>query len=156
MSIKVTSKGGDKFARRLEKMNSKFKGGESTGVQMALYKGGLMVERSAVENASGPRPKHIDRVTGELASRINTQRSGKNKVTVGIKLEYAAIHEFGGMIKQDSHQVAAGGRVYEVSKVIHMPARPYLRPALDSNRGQIMAYVMDYLRIMIRESQSGY
>lgn len=153
MSIKTTVKGGDKFEKRLQKMTDKFKSGDSsTGVQMALYKGGLAVERSAVQNASGPRPEHIDRVSGDLVSRITTRRDSKYKVSVGIKLEYAAIHEFGGTIKSSGyHQVAAGGKVHDTG-MIHMPARPYLRPALDSNRGQISAYVRAYLKIMIRES----
>jgi phage gpG-like protein len=58
---------------------------------------------------------------------------GKSDATVeiGTNVEYAAIHEFGGAI----HQTNAWGKGIE--QTIHIPARSYLRPALDENESDI-------------------
>ena len=156
MGVKVTSNG-DKVAKRLNNIGKKLAMG-NTGVQMALYKGWLMVERSAVENVSATEEDttHLHRRTGTLAASINTKRVSKTTVTVGTNVEYAAIHEFGGTIKSAGyHQVAAGGIVHDTG-IIHMPPRPYLRPALETNKGQISTYIGEYIKIAIREATSGF
>lgn len=156
MSVDIRVKNEQKLSRRLNHISKKLETG-SAGVTVALLKCGLTVEKAAVtEHLSGPRPDTLDRVTGTLAASINTQQTGKGRVSVGTNVEYARIHEFGGTIEKDRGQVAAGGIVHDIKTVIHMPARPYLRPALEDNRDQITAYMRDYLRIAIREATQGY
>lgn len=121
--IDIQAKNAGKLKRRLKVIEQKLSS-ESGGLDDALYKGGLVVEKAAVQNASGPRPSHIDRVTGTLTASINTRKTGKATVKVGTNVEYAAIHEFGS------------------SKV---PARPYLRPALRDNKEVISRYVTSYI-----------
>ncbi len=122
MSIKVTSKGGDKFARALEERKARLQ----KNLPSALMNCGLMVERTAVNDyLSGPRPDKLDRVTGELAASVNTQPETPYKVTIGTNKEYAPPHEFGSS---------------------RLPPRPFLRPALDDNRGNILNQIVKVLR----------
>lgn len=78
--------------------------------------------------------------TSALLNSISVQKGsgGKSNATVEIgvaNLEYGAIHEFGGTI----HQTNAWGKGIE--QYITIPARPYLRPALDENESDIKAAI---------------
>jgi phage virion morphogenesis protein len=53
--------------------------------------------------AQGKWPGRILQVSGRLASSI-TGDSGNGFATVGTNLEYAAIHQFGGTIRQYAHR----------------------------------------------------
>lgn len=60
----------------------------------------------------------------------------KVAVRVGTNLEYAAIHEFGGVIRAKgggklTFEVEPG--VWRSVRQVTIPARPYLRPALDEH-----------------------
>jgi len=73
--------------------------------------------------------------TGALVNSIMTSRGKKSKTyadaEVGTNIVYARIHELGGIIKN------AWGR----GVIVHMPARPYLRPAMDENEKDIVGAV---------------
>ena len=73
--------------------------------------------------------------TSNLLNSISVQEGSGGKtdatVEIGTNVEYAAIHEFGGAI----HQTNAWGK--GITQTIHIPARPYLRPALDENVNSI-------------------
>lgn len=120
---------------------------DEKGLDDALYRAGLKIETTAVKYyLSGPRPDHLDRQTGTLAASINTQRKGKWAVSVGTNVEYARIHEYGGTIEQTTGQVAAGGKVYDRKRVIHMPARPFLRTAARDEKEEIDQYLRAYIK----------
>lgn len=111
---------------------------DEKGLDDALYRAGLKIETTAVKYyLSGPRPDHLDRQTGTLAASINTQRKGKGAVSVGTNVEYARIHEYGGTIQQDK-------------RVIHMPARPFLRPAGRDEKEEIDQYLRAYIKNMLK------
>jgi len=97
----------------------------------ALKAGGEVVRNHAKLNIQAQ--ELVD--TGNLLGSISVQEGsgGKSDATVeiGTNVEYAAIHEFGGAI----HQTNAWGKGIE--QTIHIPARPYLRPALDENVNSI-------------------
>jgi phage gpG-like protein len=100
-------------------------------LQHAALMGGRVVEAFAKLNIR--EQKLID--TGNLVNSIAVIR-GENaetqaEVEIGTMVEYAAIHEFGGVIKQSN----AFGRGIEA--IINIPARPYLRPALDEHETEI-------------------
>ena len=78
----------------------------------------------------GPRPELLGVVTGKLMQSI-TYKVYTDYAEVGTNLAYAAIHEYGGAIP--------GGK---------MPARPYVKPALDDIFGSGRAQL-----IMDREMQ---
>lgn len=67
-----------------------------------------------VASAPGTPP---NRQTNTLTNSINVQKIAALRYTVGTNLEYAAIHEFGGIIRAKN------------GAPIRMPARPYLQPA---------------------------
>lgn len=93
------------------------------GVSAALVTGGQMVEVQAKVYVSGPRPQRIDVVTerlrNSLAADDQPHLEGTDLVEeVGTDVPYAPVHEYGGGF---------------------IPARPYLRPALDENHDGILA-----------------
>ena len=96
----------------------------------AAEAGGFVVEGHAKIKAGSGRPGLIMR-TGALVNSIIVDKIKKSKtfaqVGIGTNLVYARIHELGGIIKN------AFGR----GIIVHMPARPYLRPAMDENEGDI-------------------
>ena len=139
MSVDIRVTNADKVSKRLAEISLKL-AEVNSNLSQALMKGGLMVERSAVENVSGPRPDKLDRVTGTLAASINTEERTSSSVAVGTNVEYARIHEFGGTIAH-----VGGGTT-------HMPARPYLRPALDDNRALVTNYIGGHVKNVIRGS----
>lgn len=101
----------------------------------AAKAGGAVVEGHAKVNAGSGRPGLIMR-TGALVNSIIVDeiKKGKTKSEVGIgtNMVYARIHELGGIIK---------GAFGLEGMIVHMPARPYLRPALDENEPDIVKAV---------------
>ena len=85
--------------------------------------------------------------TSNLLNSISVQEGSGGKtdatVEIGTNVEYAAIHEFGGAI----HQTNAWGKGIE--QYITIPARPYLRPALDENTKSISDAVGTSLKYQI-------
>lgn len=63
-------------------------------------------------------------------------------VEVGTNIVYAAIHEFGGIIKPRTKKALTfktkDGRWHTVQRVV-MPARPYMRPAVQKSAAKIEA-----------------
>ena len=104
-------------------------------IMKSLKAGGEVVRNHAKLNIQAQ--ELVD--TSNLLNSISVQEGsgGKSDATVeiGTNVEYAAIHEFGGAI----HQTNAWGKGIE--QTIHIPARPYLRPALDENENDIKAAV---------------
>ena len=100
----------------------------------AAEAGGFVVEGHAKIKAGSGRPGLIMR-TGALVNSIIVDKIKKSKtfaqVGIGTNLVYARIHELGGIIKN------AFGR----GIIVHMPARPYLRPAMDENEKDIVGAV---------------
>jgi HK97 gp10 family phage protein len=100
-------------------------------IMKALLAGGEVVRNHAKLNIQAQ--ELVD--TSNLLNSISVQEGsfGKSDATVeiGTNVEYAAIHEFGGAI----HQTNAWGKGIE--QTIHIPARSYLRPALDENESDI-------------------
>lgn len=100
----------------------------------AAKAGGHVVEVHAKINAGSGRPGLIMRI-GTLVNSIIVDAIKKTKtlaeVGIGTNIIYARIHELGGIIKN------AWGR----GIIVHMPARPYLRPAMDENEPDIVKAV---------------
>jgi phage gpG-like protein len=90
----------------------------------AVMAGGFVVEANAKINASRGRPG-LNVVTGNLVNSIKTALAKSTDTSaeadVGTGVVYARIHELGGIAGHGSH----------------IPARPYLRPAVDEHMGQI-------------------
>lgn len=100
--------------------------------------------------------------TGNLLDSIEVQRGSegdaKAEAAVGTNVEYAAIHEFGGLIVPVKARAlvfkTSDGEWHTVQKVT-MPARPYLRPAVDEHRPEIGEAIGVTLENAIREAANG-
>jgi HK97 gp10 family phage protein len=102
-------------------------------LQDMLMATGLVFERAAKEKIK--EKGLID--TGRLRASVVTQALSHKTVVVGVQnLVYAAIHEFGGVIKPKNgsylrFKTKDGNWV--TTKEVTMPARPYMRPAFYEN-----------------------
>ena len=101
----------------------------------AAMAGGNVVEVHAKIKAGSGRPGLIMR-TGHLVNSIKATRGKLSKTLAWSyigpgSVVYARIHELGGIIKN------AFGR----GIIVHIPARPYLRPAMDENEPDIRGAV---------------
>lgn len=124
MDYQIEIKGFDKLVKKL---------GQATAfetIDPTLTQAGLLLQAWSVKNRlRGPRPKYLGVRTGRLYSSIGVYRSinrNEYSVKIGTNVEYARIHEF-------------GGRVGKYGRGI-MPARPFLRPAIEdpTNRKDIL------------------
>jgi len=79
------------------------------------------------------------RMSGTLARSIHVEPTAGQSAgaTVGTNLEYAAIHEYGGIIEPKNvtflHFTIDGQEVFTKGPV-EIPARPYMRPAVDERK----------------------
>lgn len=108
------------------------------------------IARAKLHYLEGPRPQKLDRVTGRLDSSLRSQVTRKGNIIetkIGTDVEYAAIHEYGGVVRPtvtDKMREMAWGMFYEsgdgkwkglaltkkTKLNIRIPARPYLRPSI--------------------------
>jgi phage gpG-like protein len=93
------------------------------------------------------------RDTGNLINSIHKSPAVVSdthaEVNVGTNVIYAAIHEFGGVIKAKKAKALRfktkdGNWVF--TKSVTIPARPYMRPAVDVGRGRIKQAVRATLK----------
>ena len=120
------------------------------GLRTGLKAGGLLmtgyVKRNIVEQ------KLVD--TGNLLNSIGLKDvalyDGGGYVNVGTNVVYARIHEFGGVIKPVRAKMLSwidketGKRIFAHKAVI--PARPYMRPAIESHKDDVAKTVIYYLK----------
>jgi phage gpG-like protein len=110
-------------------------------IQHALMQGGEVIRNWARLNIR--KNKLID--TSNLVNSIDVAPSKASsdtaaEVAVGTGVVYAAIHEFGGVINAKAGKFLSwvnkeGKRIF--AKSVHIPARPYLRPAVDEHMDEI-------------------
>jgi phage gpG-like protein len=124
-----------------------------TGDQLmkACLNGAGVVEFWAKRNASSGRPGlNVD--TGNLVNSISSNEARKSatyaEVEIGTGVEYAAIHEFGGIIHPKAAKMLSWvqDNVRIFAKMVQIPARPYLRPAMDEHETDILAAIETSLK----------
>lgn len=102
------------------------------------------------EDAAAKRKTRILTESTRLHDSIN-EKAGRDHVSVGTNVPYAAIHQFGGTIvpKNASHLFfRIGGRLI-VANSVTLPARPYLGISKDDEAmiaEKIFEFVERYLR----------
>jgi HK97 gp10 family phage protein len=131
MNLHVSIKGGPELARKLGRLSDAAAG---DALEQALTAGALLVRDDAQEKA----PYR----TGTLRKSIHTETREKTRtqvtVVVGTDVPYARRQELG------FSGIDSLGRKY------NQPARPYLRPALDENKGAVAREVGEALRDLLR------
>jgi HK97 gp10 family phage protein len=101
----------------------------------ALKAGGEVVRNHAKLNIQAQELVDTSNLLNSISVQEGSGSQSDATVEIGTNVEYAAIHEFGGAINQTN----AWGK--GIVQTIHIPARPYLRPALDENEEDIKAAV---------------
>ena len=124
---------------RVIKLDNKFKAvidaASGENVLKALKAGGEVVRIHARLNIQARELVDIGTLLGSISVQKGAGIGKDVTVEIGTNVEYAAIHEFGGTI----HQTNAWGNGIE--QTITIPARSYLRPAVDENIEDIKSAV---------------
>jgi len=129
-------------------------------IEETLLDSGIYLTRWIVRNRLlGPRPRYLGRVTGNLGGKITATPPEKTsdgyQIKIGTNVEYARIHEYGGTIKPGIKGFLAWrdrrtkGWIF-TKKPVKIRARPFLRPALESQTNQL--FVLNTLSKKINEA----
>jgi len=118
-------------------------------LESSVKAGALVVETAAKHKA----PKE----TGSLARSMHTEIAEVNpayaKAIVGTDLEYAAQVEFGGKISAKNAPYLVfktkDGKWHKVKSVTQVP-QPYLRPALDEHRAEVVAVMSSTFKKLMK------
>lgn len=85
---------------------------------------------------------HILSLTGRLSDSINSDVVDGHTVIVGTNVPYAAIHQFGGVIRpKTANALNVGGRAV---KKVTIPARPFLGVS-NQDKENILDAVLDHM-----------
>ncbi len=142
------------FLSKLDRVDAITK---SEAVSLALSAGALYLV--GVIKTNIVNIKLVD--TGNLLNSVTAEQPVvglmKAYVEFGPHAVYAAIHEFGGLIRPIKAKTLKfigkdGKWVY--TKVVHMPARPYVRPALDEHGDEAMNVMASTLGGILGEEWS--
>lgn len=128
-------------------------------LEHAATKGAMVIEGAAKQNVSD-QPGGLHVRTGALRSHIGTKvvtnEPNAAEVEVGVHgIPYARIHEFGGVINASAYHggyltfKTPDGTWHRVSRVV-IPARPYMRPAIDANKDKIRNVIAADLNAAIK------
>lgn len=110
--------------------------------------GARVIQANAMINVEKTFSRHSIGILAEsITVETKTDSSREAWANIGSTLIYARIHELGGVIKpifaKLLHWIDRETGEHVFAKVVHMPARPYLRPAVEENKkeiGQAMGY----------------
>jgi len=146
MTGNVTITGLDEFVRDLGKLSAVAR---SEKIMDSLEAGARVIQAYAQENARNKLNKHP---LGNLTNSIGIRKEGKFVLVGVFGVIYAKIHEFGGVIEARKKPFLAfqiDGKWIFTKKVV-IPARPYLRPAVDNHMGEIKQAIADALRGLLQ------
>ncbi len=134
----------EEFTARLKKLS---KAVRAEALENAALAGATVVEgyaRANVNSTFSSKSSNSAGLAGSIRSEIIEKSDKKAVAAVGPSVVYGAIHELGGVIQP----VTAKALVFQTSDgewvttgIVHMPARPYLRPALEQNKDEVNAAI---------------
>lgn len=137
------------FADALQKMDRHVRG---KVVAKAAMAGGFTIEAHAKINVEKTFKPGTGNLSNSIITTLEKSDDTSAKVSVGPTVIYGRIQELGGTIKpvfaKMLHWVDENGQHHQANAVT-LPARPYLRPAIDENEAKILQAVAANLRIEI-------
>jgi phage gpG-like protein len=152
-TIVIASKGLKEMPERLKRYRI---GVLARVTRMLELSGQQVLTRSTEDYLSGPRPKKLGRVSGDLARSVNYRIKG-NRVTIGSNLIYARTHEYGATIRPKRAKALVFKLLdgnWASAHSVTIPARPFLRPALRDARPAVVNIVKRLSNEALREAFS--
>ena len=143
------------------KNNVKAIRGVVTGAALksAVMAGGQTLENYAkinVEKTFSGKSTGGAGLGGSIQMVVSTATEIKAEVDVGPTVIYGRIHELGGIILPVKAKMLSwmdddtGERIF--AKMVQIPARPYLRPALDEHKDEIVDAMMHQVKKAIEQA----
>ena len=143
------------------KNNVKAIRGVVTGAALksAVMAGGQTLENYAkinVEKTFSSKSTGAAGLGGSIQTIVSTATEIKAEVDVGPTVIYGRIHELGGIILPVKAKMLSwmdddtGERIF--AKMVQIPARPYLRPALDEHKDEIVDAMMHQVKKAIEQA----
>lgn len=120
----------------------------------AAEAGGRVIEGNAKVNANNVfSSKATNALAGSITVEVTASGNTAN-ADIGPTVVYGRIHELGGVIKpvhaKMLHWVEDGLDIF--ANIVHIPARPYLRPAVDEHHDEIRDAVGASLKASIEKA----
>ena len=140
------------------KNNVKAIRGVVTGAALksAVMAGGQTLENYAkinVEKTFSGKSTGGAGLGGSIQMVVSKAAETKVEVDVGPTVIYGRIHEFGGIIRPVTakflHFIIDGIEIF--TKLVQIPARPYLRPAFDEHKDEIVDAMMYQVKKAIEQ-----
>lgn len=91
-------------------------------------------------------------------TRIESRSATQATAVLSTSTVYAAIHEFGGVIRPTHARMLAWtdeSGVFHMASSVTIPARPYLRPAMDEGKQDIGEAILGELRAAFSAAAPG-
>ncbi|MCZ2155737.1 MAG: HK97 gp10 family phage protein [Bryobacterales bacterium] len=114
--------------------------------------GGFVIEGQAKVNVERTFQPSTGNLAGSIFTDVIQADDTRAEVAVGPSVVYGRIQELGGTVKpvfaKMLHWVDESGEHHFANEVT-LPARPYLRPAVDENGNKIVKAISENLRIEI-------
>jgi HK97 gp10 family phage protein len=141
----MTVEGIDELKAALKKLDKSLQGPAS---RSALMSGGSTLQEYIQGNI-------VDRDlvdTGNLLNKWTVKPESDRVVVIGTDTPYAPIHEYGGVVKAKNGKwltfQTKDGSWHRVAAV-QIPARPFVRPAVDEHKGDVSEAVGESLKASI-------
>lgn len=147
--------GGSRLATALQGMERDL----ARALDRAVGKGANAVAGQARRNVTGGGPGHLNVRTNRLRNSLQARKLATARWAVGTDVIYGPIHEFGGEIRPKTKKwlrfpIREGKALvtspnivaWVTTKLVKMPKRAYLYPALDANRDKITRLIRDAIQ----------
>lgn len=133
------------------KLNALKKAARGDALRRSAMAGGFVVESYAkinVERTFSGESTGAAGLGGSIQTVISESGGNYAEASIGPTVVYGRIHELGGWIKpvhtKMLHWIEDGLDIF--AKAVYIPARPYLRPAVDEHEDDIRTAVGESLK----------
>lgn len=183
MTFRGQVSGSEELVKKFEGLDEAIKGDV---LEAAVLAGGLVLLNAARGNVKEQGLIRTRTLSRSLHEEVTEKTPTRVTVEAGTNLEYAAIHEYGGVIKPKNSQYLAipigsltgsprkhaglrlrktpagnlllvdesGTPQYILKTSVEIPARPYMRPAWDSNQDEIKGQIASTAQKQILKAAS--